>query len=118
MTENYILNILKMLAIFGCSSCRLVYFLFKCCAAWIFHCSCVGAMSMNPLTKDELVHAIPGTLTISYRLGDAVLRARRESRDPVEAILEAANGVLVVQGKVSCRMVMIDYYWTLLKRFP
>ena len=55
---------------------------------------------MNPLVQHELQHTVHGSLTLSYRLGDAVLRARQESSDPVRALVAASGGVDVVRGKV------------------
>lgn len=36
-----------------------------------------------------------------FRLGDAVLKARKEQRNPVKSICEHENGVHLISGKVS-----------------
>jgi uncharacterized protein len=44
--------------------------------------------------------AVPGTVTQAIDLGRAVQDARRRKRNPVAAILDACNGVLLFEGKV------------------
>jgi DUF917 family protein len=44
--------------------------------------------------------AIPLTITLARRIGEAVQAARREHRDPVEAIFAEAGGQLLFTGKV------------------
>jgi len=45
--------------------------------------------------------AIPGTLSLAIRVGEAVLAARVEHRDPVETICAASGGRRLFAGKVS-----------------
>jgi DUF917 family protein len=44
--------------------------------------------------------AIPLTISLARRIGEAVQAARREHRDPVEAIFAEAGGQLLFTGKV------------------
>jgi len=44
--------------------------------------------------------AVPGTVTQAIDLGYAVQDARRRKRNPVQAILDACDGVLLFEGKV------------------
>ena len=44
--------------------------------------------------------AVPGTVTQAIDLGYAVQAARRRKRNPVQAILDACDGVLLFEGKV------------------
>lgn len=44
---------------------------------------------------------IPGTMTLAHRLGDAVLQARGEHRDPVAAVLDVMGGIALFQGKIT-----------------
>ena len=41
------------------------------------------------------------TVTKAISLGQAVERARREHRDPIQAILDAENGILIFRGKLQ-----------------
>jgi DUF917 family protein len=45
-------------------------------------------------------YAVPNTVTQALELGEAVLTARRERRDPVEAVLERERGKLLFHGKI------------------
>lgn len=45
--------------------------------------------------------AIPGTLRLAHRIGDAALAARRAGADPVAAVCAAAGGRVLFGGKVS-----------------
>lgn len=56
----------------------------------------------TPLTKkvaEKVV--IRGTLTLAYRLGDAVLKARVEGANPVERVAEVLGGWVVFRGFVE-----------------
>ncbi len=44
--------------------------------------------------------AIPGTMSLAIRLGEAVLAARRDTSNPVEAICRVTGGVSLFAGKV------------------
>ncbi len=55
-----------------------------------------------PRTGAEVkAHAILGSTSRAIRLGRAVERARRAHADPVEAILAAEHGALLLRGKVE-----------------
>ena len=45
--------------------------------------------------------AIPGTLTFAVLLGEAVIAARKEHRDPVQAAADLAGGVRLFTGKIT-----------------
>jgi DUF917 family protein len=45
-------------------------------------------------------YAVPGTVTQALQLGEAVLAARRQRRDPVAAVLERERGKLLFHGKI------------------
>ena len=45
--------------------------------------------------------AIPGTLSLAIRIGEAVLEARSHHRDPIDAICEVSGGRQLFAGKVS-----------------
>lgn len=45
--------------------------------------------------------AIPGTLTFAVLLGEAVIAARRDHRDPVQAAADLAGGRRLFTGKIS-----------------
>ncbi len=54
-----------------------------------------------PMTAAELRRtAIPGTVTLARRLGEAVLAARAEHADPVGAALRATGGRRLFSGKI------------------
>jgi DUF917 family protein len=57
-----------------------------------------------PLRAGELGEAlVPGTLTKSLQVGRAVMKARTEGRDPVQAALDAVGGAVLFRGVVSHR---------------
>ena len=65
---------------------------------------CAAGLSTKPLTGAELRRvAIPGTLTLAWRLGRAVARAHQAKSDPVQAILQAGQGALLFSGAVLSR---------------
>jgi DUF917 family protein len=45
--------------------------------------------------------AIPNTLTLAHRIGDAVLVAQQQGADPVGAVCEVAGGVVLFTGKIT-----------------
>src|ERR687888_106411 len=68
-------------------------------------CVAVGSIAATckaPRTGKEVKEcAILGTTTKAIRLGEVVQAARRAHRDPVEAVLDAADGRLLFTGKVE-----------------
>ena len=62
----------------------------------------VAATCKAPRTGAEVKRwGILGTTTQAIALGQAILLAQREHRDPVQAILESEKGVLLFRGKVA-----------------
>ena len=60
---------------------------------------CAAGLSTAPLTGAELRRvAIPGSLTLAWRLGQAVLQAQRAKTDAVAAVVQAGHGVLLFTG--------------------
>ncbi len=60
---------------------------------------CAAGLSTKPLTGAELRRvAIPGTLSLAWKLGQAVLHARRAKTDGVAAVTRAGQGILLSQG--------------------
>lgn len=54
-----------------------------------------------PMTREELRRtAIPGTVSLAVRLGDAVREARHAHIDPVDAALEQTGGERLFEGKI------------------
>jgi DUF917 family protein len=53
------------------------------------------------MTREELRRtAIPGTVSLAIRLGDAVREARHAHTDPVDAALEQTGGERLFEGKI------------------
>jgi uncharacterized protein len=44
---------------------------------------------------------IPGTLTLAYDIGDEVLQARADKRDPIAAALNVTGGHPIFEGKLT-----------------
>lgn len=62
----------------------------------------VAAIAFPPMTPAEVRRTcVPNTLSQSWRLGRCVLEARRDKRDPVQAIVRHQNGRLLFTGKVT-----------------
>ena len=62
----------------------------------------IAATCSAPRTGREIKdHAILGSVSRALRLGAAVRAARRRHASPIEAVLEAENGVALFRGKVS-----------------
>ncbi|CAK0783618.1 hypothetical protein CVIRNUC_006817 [Coccomyxa viridis] len=62
---------------------------------------CAAGLSTKPMTGAELRRvAIPGTLTLAWRLGRAVARAHDAKSDPVQAVVQAGQGALLFSGKI------------------
>ena len=69
---------------------------------------CAAGLSTKPLTGAELRRvAIPGTLTLAWRLGRAVARAHEAKTDPVQAVVQAGPGALLFSGAVLSRGPMV-----------
>lgn len=62
---------------------------------------CVPVFAFAPMSDEDVRRtAIPGTLTLARRLGDAVRRARQRKSSPVEAILDTVPGTVLFHGKI------------------
>jgi DUF917 family protein len=62
----------------------------------------IAATCKAPRTGAEVKQwGIPHTTTQAIKLGQAIRRAQKEHRDPVQAILEAEDGKLLFRGKVA-----------------
>jgi DUF917 family protein len=62
---------------------------------------CAPVFAFAPMSAADVRRtAIPGTLSLAKSLGDAVRRAQREKRDPIEAILATVPGRVLFQGKI------------------
>jgi hypothetical protein len=58
-------------------------------------------IALYPMTGKELRKAaIPGTLTLAERLGEAVGEAREKKENPIDAVLNASKGFELFKGKV------------------
>ena len=70
--------------------------------AWLQVCTAMGCsagLSTHPLTGAELRQvAIPGTLSLAWKLGQAVLHAQQAKTDTVAAVVKAGQGMLLFSG--------------------
>jgi uncharacterized protein len=68
-------------------------------------CVQLGGSAMvaeSPLTVRRLRETgIPDTITLAHRVGDAVLRAQADGRDPVEAVCVETDGQVLFSGKIT-----------------
>ncbi|MBN8631470.1 MAG: DUF917 domain-containing protein [Rhodobacterales bacterium] len=63
---------------------------------------CTACMTTAPMTGDFVRRfGIAHTTSQAWTLGDAVLRARSDKRDPIAAILAEAGGSPLMRGKVT-----------------
>ena len=63
---------------------------------------CVACYAVAPMTAEQVRRtAVPNTLSLARRLGDAVKEARTISNDPLDAILETCPGQILFSGKVT-----------------
>jgi DUF917 family protein len=62
-----------------------------------------GAGGAGPLISGSEVRrsAVPGTLTLAVRIGEAVIAARAEHSDPILAALSVSGGEVLFRGKIS-----------------
>ena len=56
----------------------------------------------TPMTKEKARKAIlPGTVSLCYKIGEAVIEARKRGRDPVQAATKGLRGWRFFEGRVS-----------------
>ena len=62
-----------------------------------------GAAFAMPVMSGEQVKrtAVPGTLSLTKAIGDAVRAARARNQDPVAAILKVTSGEIIFRGKIT-----------------
>lgn len=62
-----------------------------------------GAMvASKPISVARLKEtAIPDTITLAHRVGDAVLRAQHQGANPVQAVCNATSGQVLFTGKIT-----------------
>lgn len=63
------------------------------------HSVAVVDTPMNLQTARKAI--LPGTVSLCYKLGKTVVRARSKLRDPVQAVVDTLKGWKFFQGKVS-----------------
>ena len=62
---------------------------------------CAACYALAPMSAEQVRRtAIPHTLSLARRLGDAVAKARSRGADPVEAVLATCPGKVLFAGKV------------------
>ena len=61
---------------------------------------CMAGLSFIVCWKDVKEKFILNSLSRTWRLGKAVLRARHNKESPVDSILQHENGKLLITGKV------------------
>ena len=62
---------------------------------------CAACYAVAPMSAEQVRRtAIPHTLSLARRLGDAVAGARRRGEDPIEAVLSICPGRVLFTGKV------------------
>ena len=62
---------------------------------------CVACYAVAPMTAEQVRRtAVPNTLSLARDLGNAVLQARNNGEDPLEAILNTCPGKVLFTGKV------------------
>ena len=62
---------------------------------------CAACYAVAPMSAEQVRRtAIPHTLSLARRLGDAVAEARSRGEDPVEAVLSTCPGTVLFVGKV------------------
>ena len=62
---------------------------------------CIACYAVAPMTAEQVRRtAVPNTLSLARRLGDAVIQARALGRDPLDAILDTCPGKVLFGGKV------------------
>lgn len=61
-----------------------------------------SAVVDTPMNLDHAMKAIiPGTISLSLKIGDEVLKARKEGNDPVQAVVNTLNGWMIFKGIVE-----------------
>jgi DUF917 family protein len=61
-----------------------------------------GCQSLTAFSDDWIKKGtVHGTLSLSMKVGKAILKARKDKTDPVEAILKAASGYKLFEGEVA-----------------
>jgi DUF917 family protein len=61
----------------------------------------IAATCRPPRTGRQIKdHAVHGTVSRAIRLGAAVRKARKAHSDPIEAVMESEDGLLLFRGKV------------------
>lgn len=63
---------------------------------------CVAAYALNPMSGKQIRDtAVPGTLSLTFRIGESVRKARLQHEDPVAAILRTHPGKILFEGKIT-----------------
>ena len=63
---------------------------------------CVACYAVAPMSAEQVRRtAVPNTLSLARKLGDAVKDARETGRDPLDAILDTCPGRVLFSGKVT-----------------
>lgn len=63
---------------------------------------CTAVMASSPIEARHVkAFCIPNSISQAWRIGSAILGARRQKTDPIEAILKSENGGLLFSGKIG-----------------
>ena len=84
------------------ASTRDVYWLERLARQATVEMGAAAGMALAPMSGSQVREtAVPGTLTLARQLGEAVLEARAQRRDPVGRVTELLGGVRLFEGKVT-----------------
>lgn len=64
---------------------------------------CFAGLAFCPMKPEEVeTRCVLGSIARSHKLGEAVLKARKASSSPIDAILQCEAGTLLATGKARC----------------
>ena len=63
---------------------------------------CTGGIVLSHFTQDQIMkYTVQHSMSFAWRIGNAIMEARRENKSPVDEMINLTNGKLLINGKLS-----------------
>ena len=62
---------------------------------------CTGGVVLSHFTHDQIMkYTVQHSMSFAWRIGNAVMEARRDNKSPVDELIKLTNGKLLINGKL------------------
>ena len=78
-----------------------------------------AAIAIGPMSFNEMLEkCVLFTMSRAWQLGRAIMRARVQHTDVIQAVVEQQNGMVLMAGKVTFKLHIIYTFQLVTERMP